>query len=272
MQIIRTLLILMALCPAPLLADSLKPLTALQDLDYQRFQSKTIDHDYHIYIKTPENPEKGTKYPTVYLLDGGITFPLLGAYSRYLQLAEDIPELIVVGVSYGTTDWQKGNRRSVDFTAPSKERDFWGGAEQFDQILENELLTYIENNYPADPERRIIFGQSLGGQFVLFEAMYKPGRFWGHIASNPALHRNLEFFQKIPVKSEQPVKLFISRARNDAEQYIKPMNQWVKYWQEKKLPINHKIQWLENHNHFSAAPEAFRNGLIWLFSTKNKDS
>jgi len=36
-------------------------------------------------------------------------------------LAEEIPEAILVGISYGTDDWQQGNLRSTDFTAPSAE-------------------------------------------------------------------------------------------------------------------------------------------------------
>jgi predicted alpha/beta superfamily hydrolase len=36
--------------------------------------------------------------------------------------------------------------------------------------------------------------QGLGGQFVLYTALTRPDLFWGHIASNPALHRNLPFY------------------------------------------------------------------------------
>ncbi len=102
--------------------------------------------------------------------------------------------MILVGISYGSSDFESGNYRSTDFTAPSEEREFWGGAKEFQAFLETELLPQIESDYRARADRRIVFGQSLGGQFVLFSALTRPDLFWGHIASNPALHRNLPFF------------------------------------------------------------------------------
>ena len=60
--------------------------------------------------------------------------------------------------------------------------------------LFEELIPLIESAYPSDDQQRIIFGQSLGGQFVLYTALTDPALFHGHIASNPALHRNLDFF------------------------------------------------------------------------------
>ena len=252
-------------------ANDLKPLTSLQHLDYQLFKSDLIKHEYHIYIKSPTDIEAGKKYPTIYLIDGGITFPLLAAYSRYLELAGDIPPTIIVGISYGTTDWRKGNRRSIDFTAPSKERDFWGGTEKFSEMLSTELIPHIEKKLPSDPSKRILFGQSLGGQFVMFNALFKPDLFWGLIASNPALHRNLEFYNQEAVLGKSSTNLFISRARNNDKRFAEPLDRWVASHDNKTNPYQLKISWVENHNHFSVAPESLRNGLMWLFDSKNKN-
>ena len=255
----------------PSQANEFNPLTSLQQLDYQLFKSTLIKHDYHVYIKSPTDIEAGKKYPTIYLIDGGITFPLLAAYSRYLELAGDIPPTIIVGISYGTTDWRKGNRRSTDFTAPSKEREFWGGAEKFSQMLSTELIPHIESTLPSDPAKRILFGQSLGGQFVMFNALFKPDTFWGLIASNPAIHRNLDFYTQDAVRGKSSPNLFISRARNNDKRFAEPLNQWVASQDNKTSTYQLKISWVENHNHFSVAPESFRNGLMWLFDLTNKN-
>ena len=122
----------------------------------------------------PDEIDSVKTYPTVYLLDGGITYPLLASYYKYLLLGEEVPELIIGGISYGTNDWQKGNQRSRDFTAKAADRSFWGGAPEFSEFLSSELFPFIENNYPSDSKQRIIFGQSLGGQFVLYAAQTKP--------------------------------------------------------------------------------------------------
>jgi predicted alpha/beta superfamily hydrolase len=115
--------------------SDLNKLTGFQNSQYHLFHSDSINHDYHIYVNPPASYDADKKYPTVYLLDGGITFPLLAGYYRYLNLAEELPAMIVVGISYGTHDYKKGNRRSTDFTAPAKDRDYYGGAGQFSKML-----------------------------------------------------------------------------------------------------------------------------------------
>jgi predicted alpha/beta superfamily hydrolase len=209
----------------------------------------------------------------VYLLDGGITFPLLSGYFRYLTLAEEVPAAILVGIGYGTDDWQQGNLRGTDYTAQSEEREHYGGAERFQEVLRKEVMPLIETQYRSDPSRRVIFGQSLGGQFVLHAAQTAPGLFWGHIASNPALHRNLPFFleRREPDAEEnrREVRLFVSSAEFDDERFAVPAREWIRHWsaQEPK-PWALQTMVIEGENHFSAAPAAFRHGMLWLFGDK----
>ena len=265
-----TLLLLLAV-PA-LHAESFNPakLQGLGDTRYHLFESETLGHPLHLYVRVPENAAEGP-FPVIYLLDGGVNFPLLSAYYHYLRLAEEVPELTIVGISYGSDRFEGGNYRSSDFTAPSDEREWWGKAPVFQQVLENELMPIIEETYPADASRRIIFGQSLGGQFVLYNALTRPGLFWGHIASNPALHRNLTFF--LDWKGEDPMtahatRVFVSEAGFNGEQFRKPIDQWVRYWSEanRKKPFLLEVRYLPGQTHMSAAPESFRQGLSWLFS------
>jgi len=179
-------------------SESENPLDYMQGLnnaDHHVIQSQGLGRPFHIFVRLPEGYNEATEpYPVVYLLDGGHTFPMLASYYRYLSFADEVEDLIIVGISYGNDDWKKGNFRSTDFTAAAPEREHYGGAPDFQKFLEAELLPFIEGRYRARADRRIVFGQSLGGQFVLYTAQTKPALFWGHIASNPALHRNLDFF------------------------------------------------------------------------------
>ena len=248
-------------------------LHGLENTHYHRLTSTIADQTYHIFIRLPEGFSADEKYPAVYLLDGGITFPILGGYYKYLELAKEIPATIIVGISYGTSDWQKGNNRSRDFTAKSDERSYWGGAGNFQKVFSEEIFPLVESNYGADPARRIIFGQSLGGQFVLFTAQTAPDLFWGHIASNPALHRNLDFFlNTVPDDAGSTAKprLFVSSAASDDPVFRGPAVKWIQHWTVKtQVPWALKTITLDGHNHFSAAPEAFRQGLHWIFSNEN---
>ena len=121
---------------------------------------------------------------------------MLAPYYFLLKFDEPMPEAIIVGISYGANSRAEGNYRGTDYTAPSPERETYGGASAYQNFLADELLPLIERKYRVDKTRRILFGQSIAGQFVLYSAMTRPDLFWGRIASNPALHRNLEFFPR----------------------------------------------------------------------------
>lgn len=257
------------LIPVMLVAQpDFKLLQGLGDTRYHKHESPLLQHTYHIFLRLPEDMTADKKYPVVYCLDGGVGYPLLAGFYRYIRLGEEVPDAIIVGIAYGTTDWRNGNNRGHDYTAPSSEREHWGGAADFQRMLKEELIPLVEKNYPADGSRRIIIGQSLGGQFVLYTAQTDPGLFWGHIASNPALHRNLDFFLKTLPEAPKGVKpkLFVSSGSDDNPRFRQPALAWIKHWESQKdRPWQLKTTTLEGHSHFSALPEAFRQGMRWFF-------
>ena len=271
-SVLAALLGLLIALPLELRADDLRHLQSVASSKYHRLESATVDRDFHIYIALPDDYDAAAEgsYPAIYILDGGALYPMLLGYYRYLRLAEDVPDSIVVGISYGNDDFSNGNYRSTDYTAPAADRDYWGGAAVFQQMLETELLPYIESTYRADSAERVIFGQSIGGQFVLYSALTNPDLFHGHIASNPALHRNLPFFtQQRPsdAPSDTGSRLFVSSGSQDDPRFREPALQWMDYWSaQANTPWRLKVSTLDGHNHFSAAPIAFRDGLVWLFS------
>jgi predicted alpha/beta superfamily hydrolase len=244
----------------------------LGDTRYQRIDSEILGRHYHIFIMLPDGYERspGKDYPTIYLLDGGSLFPLVSAYYRYLTFGEEIPDAIIVGISYGSDNFEDGNYRASDYTAKSLERDYWGGAGHFQRFLSDELLPFVERTYRSRADRRVIFGQSIGGQFVLYTALTKPGLFWGHVASNPALHRNLPFFlqkhDKAGIGGEQS-KLFVGSGSNDDPMFRVPALKWIEHWSDNdNSPWQLKTITLEGHTHMSAPPASFRQGMAWLFS------
>lgn len=246
-------------------------LQGLGNTQYHHVVSDTIGRGYHIYVMLPDEYDESEnfKYPTIYLLDGGALFPLLAAYYRYLNFGEEVPDAIIVGISYGSANFDEGNYRSTDYTAKSPEREYWGGAGQFQKFLGEELLPFIEASYESNADRRIIFGQSIGGQFVLYSALTEPNLFWGHIASNPALHRNLPFFLTMHSEAASTgnrSKLFVASGTEDDPTFRKPAVAWMKHWSDiEDIPWQLKTANLDGHSHMSAPPASFRQGLGWLF-------
>ena len=265
---------LFTLLPLQALAIDTQNLQGLRDTHYEQVDSEILGRAFHIYTMLPESYEEDTEreYPTIYVLDGGVLFPLVVGYYRYLRFTDETREAIIVAVSYGTDDFEDGNYRSTDFTAPSDERDSWGGAEYFQGFLERELMPAIEKRYRSDAKRRVVFGQSLGAQFVLFSAQTKPDLFWGHIASNPALHRNLDFFLSQRPMSGSNSMLFVASGTRDEEEFRTPFLAWAEHWGNAEAkPWELNIMHLEGHTHVSAAPAAFRQGLSWLYAVDSAD-
>ena len=246
-------------------------LSSLGNVKYHELMSSQLERSFHVFVDLPEDYGLiNETYPTIYLLDGDITFPLMAAYHRYLRLGDEVPAAILVGISYGADSFENGNMRSTDYTAASAELDYWGGASFFQNFLKEELLPLIESTYSSDSSKRIIFGQSLGGQFVLYSALTQPSLFFGHIASNPALNRNLQFFLSWQGPGEMPEnisRLFVSSGEHDDPRFRVSTLEWIGHWQKKvQKPWLLETRTLEDQSHFSAAPTAYRQGLNWLFS------
>lgn len=270
-RFIHALLLLLGTSLASAAVDT-EYMQGLGDVRYHRIESTNVERPFHIYVSLPSDydPSASEKYPTIYILDGGALFPTLSPYYRFLNFGEGLPDAIIVGISYGSDNYGNGNYRSTDYTAPSTERTHYGGAETYQQFLAGELIPLIENTYASRSDRRILFGTSLGGQFVLFTALTKPALFWGYIANNPALHRNLPFFLQHHAKAdsdrEQP-RLFVGDGTLNDERYRIPSQQWIKHWADRKdNPWALKTMDLEGHSHMSSSPASFRQGLHWIFS------
>jgi len=269
------LLAAMLLIPSAYAADlDARYLQGLGDSRYLQVESESVGRSFHVYIMLPDGYEQDNErtYPTLYVMDGGALFPMLVSYYRYLNFGEEVPDAIIVGVSYGSDTFEGGNYRNTDYTAPSDEREYYGGGGAFQTFLSAELLPMVEKKFRSRPDRRVIFGQSIGGQFVLYTAQTEPNLFWGHIASNPALHRNLNFFLQEPADTApdaEQSRLFVASASQDDEQFRVPALKWIGHWTGKDdLPWKLQTVTLEGHNHMSAPPASFRQGMRWLFSSE----
>ena len=133
----------------PAASVDLQYLQSIGDASYHRVESEIVGRGYHVFVKLPADYDDAndTPYPTVYVLDGGALFPLFAAYYRYLNFGEEIPDSIIVGISYGSDTSEQGNYRSTDYSAPSEEREDWGGAANYQSFLREELIPLIEKNY-----------------------------------------------------------------------------------------------------------------------------
>ena len=257
---------LLLLGPVVIHSQPLEHLNGLNISHYQLLSWTTLEHDYHIYVRVPPGTKTSEKLPTVYLLDGGNTYPMLVPYAKYLGFFDELPPMILVGIAYGTDDWRQGNRRSTDFTLPAEGQDHYGGAESFHRFLTQELLPWVEKNHPSDPQQRILFGHSLGGQFAIYSTMFQPETFAGLIASNPAIHRNTERFTGTVESTQAQPRLFIMQADGDGDNYQQSRDAWFHHWADQPHHWQLQVKTAVGHTHMSSVPNAFRQGMMWLLS------
>ena len=146
----RSITLPLALLALPLVSagQAATPLDYLPALkgDYFKHDSKNVGRPFHIYVAFPESyaAQPQTRYPTVFLLDGDSTFPILATYHLFLNYDEGVPQAIFVGIAYGSFD-PATNKRGYDFSAAAadatKEQ---GGARAFHAFLKQELIPEID--------------------------------------------------------------------------------------------------------------------------------
>lgn len=258
------------LAVSPTLPAQAAPLDHLPALagDYFPMRSLEAGHDYHIYVRLPQDYAKqpARRYPIVYLLDGDSLFPILAASHLFLTIDDKMPEAIVVGIAYGSFD-KPTNRRHIDFMPPGPDvRPEDAGVARFHDFLERELLPQVERRYRTDPAKRILFGQSRGGALVLYSAFTKPDLFWSRIASNPSWVPGEEiFFATPPRSSRKDLSLFIALGTNEYPDRLTAATQWFNHMSSRQKPWTVTRIDVPGGTHSADSGNAYRSAMRLLF-------
>jgi predicted alpha/beta superfamily hydrolase len=231
--------------------------------------SKSVGDAFDIYISLPDDyQDSDMSYPVLYVLDGDVAYGMATSIARYLQIGGNIPELIIVGIGYGTVDKSAGNERKRDYRPGET-----GDAENFLSFLNDELFPYIDSTYRTIPGERTIEGYSIGGLFALYSLFTKPETFNRYIVGSPyLLWDNSSIFNYEENSSEKigdkVLNIFISVGSEESEEkYYNPIDSLVTKIQERNYPnvmIDTKV--FDGSTHLTGPPEALTYGLISVFS------
>lgn len=257
--------------PADLDASPIDYLPALAG-DYFEFESEEVGRNYHIFVRLPEgyDAESAETYPVVYLLDGDSTFPMLAPTHLFLTFDENIPEAILVGIAYG--GFGEVNKRHIDFTAQADGTKGEAGAVEFLSFLKTELIPNIESKYQANPDKRILLGQSRGGYFALWSALEDPDLFWARIASNPSLIPGKDlFFAEPTLQATKPSMVAVVSGTRDLDIRQANAREWTDYWSSNNsAPWEVKLFPIENGTHAASLGETYRQTLLWVFQMESE--
>ena len=169
-------------------------------------KSRFVDQEYEIHVAMPPRLEDNSeRFPVLYMTDANDGLRLHGT-THIMQFTGDIPRFIMVGIGYPVKHHLGGlvlrtrDLTPVETTSPATDavtmlpiRDvpvpkdrLSGAAPEFLEFIREQLIPFIDDNYPTVPEDRAYFGDSLGGLFGLFVLLSKPDTFYRYIIGSPS--------------------------------------------------------------------------------------
>jgi predicted alpha/beta superfamily hydrolase len=238
----------------------------------QKIMSHIIPgQEYELDILLPGGYANSTKiYPVLYLMDSQWDFPL--AKSLYGQHYFDgfIPEMIIVGVTWGGKNPNPDSLRARDYTPTNEKRlPQSGGAENFISFMRNELFPFIDRAYRTDTTDRILMGSSLGGLLTMYTLFTHPDMFKSYVAASPAYGWDREVLYQYEKKyftnnTNRPARLYMTMG--DVERGLPGFEKLVSYLksrQYKTLQLRAKV--LENTGHSGTKTEGFGRGLQFVY-------
>lgn len=234
----------------------------------QNIYSESVNDTFRILVSLPDNYSLSEqKYPVLYVLDGDIAFGMAASIARYLQIGDNIPELIIVGIGYGSIDKSAGEKRKRDYRPTSA-----NGAENFLSFLEEELIPHIDSNYRTVPGDRTINGYSIGGLFGLYSLFTKPEIFSRYILGSPSLswddYSIFKYEENSPGKIlDKKINIFISVGSEEPdEKYFNPIDNLVTQMQERKYSgVKLEAKVFDGSSHLAGPPESLTHGLLSVF-------
>lgn len=223
--------------------------------------STYCQYDYPIEVFVPEEevPENG--FPVLFVLDGQRYSKLIVEAMQnqtWMKQKTKVEPFIVVSIGHQNDETIK--RRFYDFTAPAESYHFplrrgkamapvpVGGAADFQQFIEQELMPYIAETYAVDTERYVLFGHSLGGLFSLWTYLTKPNLFHKYIAVSPSIWWNQYDLLKVLTETKQrietPLAIYVGGDEGDM---VEDAMTFFKNRASAKLPVAFYVALHENH-------------------------
>ncbi|WP_019669883.1 alpha/beta hydrolase-fold protein [Eudoraea adriatica] len=157
-------------------------------------KSEILQKDRPIIISLPIGYENNKDtYPVLYLLDGLGNIKHQVGTVELLTESGVIPPMIIVAIESldRAKDLTPSNAGADAYAGANTDIPQSGGASNFLEFLERELIPYVESNFRTHPYR-LLEGHSFGGLFCTYALMNKPELFDAFIIQAPALWWNKE--------------------------------------------------------------------------------
>ncbi|MGC4101877.1 alpha/beta hydrolase [Ferruginibacter sp.] len=230
---------------------------------------------YELHILLPGGYANSTKkYPVVYLMDSQWDFPVVKSIYGQQYFDGFIPELIVVGVTWGGVKPNPDSLRARDYTPTNEARlPQSGAADKFLDFMKKELFPFMNTNYKVDESNRTLMGCSLGGLFTLYTLFTHTDMFTGYAAASPAVGWDNEVlykYEKIFTAKKQEKQLRVYMTVGDVERSRPVFEKFAAAMQAQHYSnVSLRSKVLENTGHSGTKSETYSRGLQYVFE-KNR--
>lgn len=237
---------------------------------YLKIYSSIVDQEYVLYINLPRNFYDTTKtFPVIYLLDAQWDFPLANAIYGEQYYDGFVPEVIIVGITWGGINPNPDSLRRRDFT-PSKEKEnpIGGGAQKFLSFIKGELIPFVDSKFRIKPDDKTLMGSSLGGLFTLYTLFNETELFNKYVLTSPALDWDNDIVYSFEKKySEEnlnlPVELYMAIGGYEDVESFQEFVTLLKKRNYKKFKLRTRI--LDGIGHSGSKAEGYARGLQFIF-------
>jgi predicted alpha/beta superfamily hydrolase len=233
--------------------------------------SSTITNkDYNLYINLPGAYSDTTKsFPVLFLIDAQWDFPLVQAIYGEQYYDGFLPEMIIVGITWGGENPDYDKLRAHDLTPTDVNgKGNFGNAPKFLSFISKELIPYIEGKFRVKQNDRTLMGSSYGGLFTLFALFQDTPVFNRFVLTSPAIDWDNKLMYSINKSfaekhKELPAKVFMGiGGYEDVVGFQNFINE-IKSKKYKNLELQTKV--VDGMGHSGAKADGYSRGLQSVF-------
>lgn len=228
-------------------------------------ESAILEEKRDILISLPDSyGSSGDTYPVIVLLDGEQNIEHAVASTRMLAKWRGVPESIVVAIP--------STLRLRDFT-PTKDANHSeesGGAEQFQQFVETELMPYIDKTYRTHPFR-VLVGHSLSGLFATEQLLTGNPFYQAYVIISPALWwQERVLFNLVEAFNEREslptIPVYLAIGQNDGDGMKQELRDFFEAIEKgKETSPDVTLQEFDSEGHMSVTLQATYHGISHVF-------
>ncbi len=275
---------------------SSKPFTYPYDMKVYDLPTAANGVDYQLIIRAPlRPPAEGEKSSTFYFLDALANMTPAAAMSYNYEIFNYIPSAYFVGIGYKNEEgsfWKEENRTRdytpTEFTPPEghfleNSRKDWfgsGGAPAFFDVVEKEIIPFVEANFDVNKTDRVLIGKSTSGLGATYALLNRPGLFNRYVIISPAIwwddwllpreDRWVMRAARDTAETQYPLETRVYFAVGEAEERLDLVTDLyvlansLRKRRNENLKVNLEV--LPGEQHEGVFPAAFMRGIVGVYA------